>query len=229
MSMKDWAKNEVEIACEKEKSDGKSDEWDYGCACYESALKAYMSLLEDNHTGLSFSITKGILERLMHNKPLTPIVDEDFVEKGDLIEDSEMKTTIQCSRMISLFKKKALDGTIVYKDIDRSYCFDRDKPELTYQLGFFNKFLDTMFPITMPYYPSIKPYVMESSMFLYDSENGDFDTIALWSITTPAGNKIEINRFWKCYPSDEGFIEIDKNEWDSRFEKKIVASSEIFY
>ena len=36
-----WAEKEVEIACENERkaSGTKEGEWDYGCACYESALK----------------------------------------------------------------------------------------------------------------------------------------------------------------------------------------------
>lgn len=50
MSMSDWAKREVKIACKREAPDRKDGEWDYGCACYESALKAYQSLMEDGHT-----------------------------------------------------------------------------------------------------------------------------------------------------------------------------------
>ena len=48
MSMITWAEREVKLACEKER--GKSnnpEDWDYGCACYESALKAYKSLCDD--------------------------------------------------------------------------------------------------------------------------------------------------------------------------------------
>ena len=41
MSLLDWAKNEIEIACKKERSSAPNDEFDYGCACYESALKAF--------------------------------------------------------------------------------------------------------------------------------------------------------------------------------------------
>lgn len=47
MSMKSWAEREVEIACKHENPDRKEGEWDYGCACYESALKAFKSLMED--------------------------------------------------------------------------------------------------------------------------------------------------------------------------------------
>lgn len=43
-SMELWAEREVEIACKHEAPDRKPGEWDYGCACYESALKAFRSL-----------------------------------------------------------------------------------------------------------------------------------------------------------------------------------------
>lgn len=43
----DWARNEVAIACKKENPNRKEGEFDYGCACYESVLKAFESLTED--------------------------------------------------------------------------------------------------------------------------------------------------------------------------------------
>lgn len=41
--LQSWAEREIEIACKHERGDSgsKDGEWDYGCACYESALKAY--------------------------------------------------------------------------------------------------------------------------------------------------------------------------------------------
>ena len=42
--MSEWARREVEIACQKENPNRKGDEFDYGCACYVSALKAFESL-----------------------------------------------------------------------------------------------------------------------------------------------------------------------------------------
>ena len=57
----------------------KDGEWDYGCACYESALKAFGSLCEDGHSGFSIGLTKAILNRLINNKPLLPIEDTDEV------------------------------------------------------------------------------------------------------------------------------------------------------
>ena len=77
MSMKDWAEREVEIACRRENPD--RGEFDYGCACYESALKAYKSLVEDGHSGFSIVLTKHILNRLIDCKPLTPIEDTDDI------------------------------------------------------------------------------------------------------------------------------------------------------
>lgn len=43
--MLNWAKKEVAIASKRERGDKPEDEWDYGVACYESALKAFESLL----------------------------------------------------------------------------------------------------------------------------------------------------------------------------------------
>ena len=67
MGMFDWAKHEIELAkqFERKDSDNNEDEFDYGCACYDSALKAYNALLEDGHSGMSISITKNILNRLI--------------------------------------------------------------------------------------------------------------------------------------------------------------------
>lgn len=79
MSMMEWAKREVEIASKRERGDKPESEWDYGCACYDSALKAFESLCGDGHSGFSIGITKGILNRLIEGKPLTPIEDTEDV------------------------------------------------------------------------------------------------------------------------------------------------------
>ena len=78
-SMLDWAKREVKIACKKENQNRKEGEFDYGCACYESALKAFESLCDDGHSGFSIKITQAILNRLLDGKPLTPIEDADDI------------------------------------------------------------------------------------------------------------------------------------------------------
>lgn len=75
MSMTSWAEREVELACKKENPERKEGEFDYGCACYESALKAFKSLMEDGHSGTSIHLTKNILVNLIEGKVLTPIED----------------------------------------------------------------------------------------------------------------------------------------------------------
>ena len=99
--MKNWAENEVKIACERENPDWDGKSFDYGCLCYKSALKAYNSLLSDGHSGFSFSITRNILIRLMNDLPLSPINEEDF-------KDGQT----QCPRMHSLFLHKDSNGNI---------------------------------------------------------------------------------------------------------------------
>lgn len=69
MSMESWAKREVEIACSKSAKDSKGDCFDgYYEACCKSALKALECLSEDGHSGMSISITKSILNRLIDGK-----------------------------------------------------------------------------------------------------------------------------------------------------------------
>jgi len=125
MSMKDWAKREVEIACKRENSNWDGKSFDYGCACYQSALKTYKAMLNDGHSGYSWHMVKGILNRLMDGKPLTPITDEDFVVTEDTIlstpeylEKMGLKSEVQCPRMSSLFRTESLD--YVYG----LYCFE---------------------------------------------------------------------------------------------------------
>jgi len=68
-----WAEKEVELACERERANSSEEgEWKYGCACYESALRAYNSIYSDGHSGYSIGATKQILNRLIDGTPLTP-------------------------------------------------------------------------------------------------------------------------------------------------------------
>lgn len=61
MSMMEWAKREVEIASKRERGDKPESEWDYGCACYDSALKAFESLCGDGHSVLVLALQRGSL------------------------------------------------------------------------------------------------------------------------------------------------------------------------
>lgn len=136
MSMMEWAKREVEIASKRERGDKPESEWDYGCACYDSALKAFESLCGDGHSGFSIGITKGILNRLIEGKPLTPIEDTEDVWNVCSRGENGGVATYQCKRMSSLFKDVYPDGTVKYHDNDRYYCIKWDDPNLCWHNGF---------------------------------------------------------------------------------------------
>lgn len=214
MNLKEWAEKEVEIACKRENPDRKEGEWDYGCACYESALKAFNSLLEDDHSGFSISITKQILNRLIECKPLTLIEDTPDVWNEGMRREGDDYTSYQCKRMSSLFKDVYDDGRIKYSDIDSSYCVDINDYNITYHSGLVRSIINEMYPITMPYYPTkaIEVYCEE---FLTDRRNGDFDTVGVFYAIEPTGEKVEINRFFK---EGKDWIEIDKSEYLNRKE-----------
>jgi len=214
MSMTEWAKREVEIACKREAPDRKADEWDYGCACYESALKAYLSLMEDDHSGASFGLTAGILKRLLEAKPLTPIEDVPEVWKDVTYKDDGGKD-YQCSRMSSLFKHVSKDGTVRYSDVGRYYCKDI-KSEATYTCGLEARVLDEKYPITMPYYPPLGYYVFRCAEYLTDSKNGDFDTKRILDLKLPDGTVVAINRYFA--ESENGWREISYSEYAERVE-----------
>ena len=216
MSMTEWAKREVEIACKKENPDWDGKSFDYGCACYQSALKAYNSLCEDEHSGMSFSLTKNILIRLMNGLPLSPIQDEDFFIDGNTSYKSEeslkkqgLKSHLQCPRMSSLFREETLDGKVSYSDIDRVYVIDQNGH--TWHNGRARDIIDKMFPITMPYIPTNEKYEVLGEDFLIDPKNGAYDHQAFISVTTPEGEKIELDEYYK--EIDGKMVKISKEEY----------------
>lgn len=220
MSMTEWAKQEIEIAIKKERGDGDPNEWDYGCACYESAYKAFLSLCEDEHSGYSIGFTKEILNRLIDGKPLTPIEDVPDVWSKITCLKNEC-TAYQCKRMSSLFKHVYTDGTVKYNDIDRYICVDKDRPRSScWCNGFINRLLDEKYPITMPYCPPTKPFVVYCAEGLSDPKNGDFDTIGIWYVDKPNGERDVIERFFKDDENGSSYIEIDRQEYEKRMKKE---------
>ena len=217
--MLDWAKKEVEIACKKENPNRKDGEFYYDCACYESALKAFETLCNDGHSGLSIKFAQLILNRLINGQPLTPIEDTDDVwnDASEVSHNKYVYKLYQCKRMSSFFKYVYDDGTVEYNDINRSYCVNINNPNNTYSSGLIRGIIDKMFPITMPYMPGtpIKVYCED---FLTDKKNGDFDTVGVfYALKTENGEqkKIEINRFFRETKDNEEFdwVEISKDEY----------------
>lgn len=209
MSMKDWAEKEIEIACKRENPNWDGESFDYGCSCYQSALKAYKSLCEDDHSGMSFDITKNILIRLMNGLPLSPITDDDFDEIDGYT--SINGKTIQCPRMSSLFKEIDKDNNISYSDVNRYYCIDVNNPKNTYGGGLGAILVDKLFPITLPYTPSVNKYKFYCEDFLQDPKNGDYDHQACFYVITPNGDKIELDEFYK--EVDGEMIRVSKEEY----------------
>ncbi len=244
MSMLDWARNEVAIAsaAEREQEEPKKEkgffgqlldrifhkkEFNYGSACYDSALRAFKCLSKDEHSGMSIQITKNILDRLIDGKPLTPIEDVPEVW-NDIADVSGGGIKYQCNRMPSLFKEVFPDGHIEYDDVDQCYCEDINAGS-TYTCGLESNIIQELYPITMPYIPGDRIKVITEECLAY-KKNGDFDTKAIFCCIKD-GEKIEINRFFaeaQDYPDRKevsvghGLVEITYEEYVGR---KVIAGA----
>lgn len=224
MNMTEWAEKEVEIACARERAGQDPSGWDYGVACYESALKAYKSLMEDGHSGMSISIAKGILNNPIDGKPLTPIEDTPDVWYEHYVSEDEVVESYQCSRMSSLFKDVYKDGTVKYTDVDRVLCFFNYN-DIPWHNGMVREIIDEIFPITMPYYPS-DSYKVYCTEFLTDEANGDYDTIGILYVKKGDGNeRHDINRYFKDGP-DGKMVEITTREYLERRRKAMALEEQ---
>ena len=171
-------------------------------------------MMEDEHSGMSFSFTAGILKRLLESKPLTPIEDvpEMWNECGHLDDGT---VDYQCKRMSSLFKHVSPDGSVKYSDVRRYYCEDVETG-VTYSCGLEANMLDELHPITMPYYPPLGYYVFRSKELLTDRKNGDFDTKAIICLKHPDGTVEGIRRYFA--EEEEGWHEISYTKFLRRRE-----------
>lgn len=198
MSMKDWGRREIEIAVARERAEDGTEEgeFSYGGACYESAYKAFESLLEDGHSGMSIGFTKAILNRLIDGRPLTPIedVEENWNDVSHFGPEVAYKK-YQCNRMYSLFKYVYPNGSVRYRDNDRYYCKDI-RNDTTYTYSLVTDILDELYPITMPYIPADKPYVFLVEELKLQDNPGDFDTFVIHSLQRPDGTVEELNRYY---------------------------------
>ena len=219
-SIVDWAENEIKIACKRENPDWDGESFDYGCSCYQSALKAYKSLCEDGHSGFSFGVTRNILIRLINDLPLTPIEDtEDVWDKSVFDEFDTEKTTYQCKRISSLFKDVYKDGTVKYHDVSRAIAIDENGNGYS---GSVCNIVDEMFPITMPYYPAVWKYKLYTEEFIakgFPKDNEDYNTRAVHYVITPKGERVEVNRYF-ADTETERMVEITKEEYEKRLENK---------
>lgn len=211
MSMREWAQQEIRLACQHENPDWKEGEFDYGCACYQSALKAYESMLDDDHSGFSWGITAGILKRLLDGYPLIPI--EDVPEIWVKVHETEKEYQYQCTRLHSLFKTVPKDGTAVtYSDCESVVCVNEELG-CSYTNGFITDLIREKYPIEMPYMPRGR-YVVTALDFALSAEPGVFDTMAIKNVKHPDGTVEELNLYFK--ENEHSFEPISEDEYNYR-------------
>ena len=210
MTMLAFAKREIEIAKAFESRNLSPGEFDYGGACYDSALRVYASLMNDDHSGASMHITKDILNRLIDGKPLTPIEDTDDIWNEVSYDKENGFTIYQCQRMSSLFKNVYDTGEITYNDINAAIGVDVNTGS-TFSSGLVGKIVNDLYPITFPYHPASKPIKVHCDDFLMDEKNGDFDTVEMLYLETPNGKYQVLKRYFKETPTG-GWLEIDEHE-----------------
>lgn len=205
----EWAENEVKLAIKNNKGEGETADESlesYVNLCYQSALKAYRSLCEDEHSGMSFHITASILKRLLDGKPLTPIEDTDDIWSLSLFGEDEDHRTYQCSRKFSLFKCVYKDGTVKYKDLDRAYGVDKNNPDITFGSNLIHKYIDEKYPIAMPYTADDVYKIVQEEKFNY---------VAFLELYK---NNVPVADFKPVYFKDTlniGYIEITKEEYEN--------------
>ena len=216
MGLVEWAEKEVELACKKENPDWDGESFDYGIACYQSALKAFKSLCEDDHSGMSIAFTQGILNRLIDMKCLTPIEDTEDIWNEITVKENGSKC-YQCKRMSSLFKDVSPNGEVSYHDIDRATLIDENG--MYWHNGLVSRLIHEMYPIKMPYYPPHEPYKIHEEKFLVDPANGDYDTWGYLFLITPDGERVELNKFWAEKNGES--VEISKEEFEERKAKRV--------
>jgi hypothetical protein len=212
-----WADNEIELALKKELT-GRQPEDEYVKLCYESAKEAYLALIGQGHSGMSMSLTKFILNRLIDRKPLTAITEEDFngIEPLDwqdwFLEKNNLSAVYQCPRYSSLFKHVKKDGSIKYSDNNRVETIDRNGA--TCISGRVAKIVEGLYPLELPYFPG-NPYKVYTAEFTYDSEKdevhiepGLYNAIYISHLVTPEGKRVTLNIWYFEEELDQSKIDL---------------------
>lgn len=187
------------------KEDGDEVFIEYACACVDSAAKAYKAMLKSESPVSDRA--KELLNRLIKGQPLSPITEEDFksalhrpLEEWEInmLKKNHLKSHIQCPRMFSLFREEDLDGNVTYSDNDRVVYMDQRGH--TWGNGEIIRMVDKMFPITLPYYPTNRPFVvhgrdyyMEGDVDKSEEHRGTTNVTYYDYLITPDGKRVELN------------------------------------
>lgn len=232
MTTTSWAENEIGIIRKKkfiQKAD--DDDFKYMDSCYESALKAFKCLFDDRHNNMSIEITKSLFDRLVEFKPLTEITEDDFKDENGnwLVKTVAFDgNVVQCPRYWSLFKSTNEDGTVTYSDVDRYNLRLKGSGSVWSE---YLDFIERDYPITLPYYPSTKPIIIDCEEFLInkDKAHSDFDVRHFYTMTKEDGTKQDID-VWQM-EIDGRMQSVSRGDvWDvsEKRYKEIFGDSDLF-
>lgn len=229
-NMYDWAVREVELTKKYDIKNMKNDEeikdeqykkdiLNYSHMVYDAALDVFKVICDQGHSGMSIRYLMGVLNRMVDEKPLSPI--EDIPEVWDEMSFAEDGSKhYQCNRCSALFKGIYKDGTIKY-----SYNYSVITVDAVtggvYSTGLARSIYEEMNPITMPFMPKNGYNYIYAANFLFDKANGEFDTMAILNLEKANGEWIEINRFFRTPNAGEeetypGWVEISIREFVRR-------------
>lgn len=184
--------------------------------------------------GYDVAYVMRLMEDLYNGFPLSPIEDipeiwhevwktEDSTENKDTARS--MAVTYQCSRYSPLFKTVHNDGRIEFDDVSRCEGHDDEAPEgCTFTSGRIRKLVNQYYPITMPYTPPRKPYIVECRQFKYDENDNknDWDTQAFFFIKDPYTlEETNLNIFERLNTATDDWESISKDEYIERLKTYI--------
>lgn len=206
---------EYAIECERKSAVEENDYsfLDYAVECYRSALHTYETMAADGHSGMSWSLTRQILNRLTEGKPLKGLNSyQDRPEewaKGSpwIVDDRSMLNNIRYS---ALSYRVNASGKAIYHDINRWVFEAPDHPNIPWHNGFLSTYLDEKFPIQFPYCPVTIHVRVEE--ILTDPAHGDYDAQHIIDFADPeTGRKVCVDA---CFAEIDGeWQEIGKRKW----------------
>lgn len=188
------------------------NEREYVALCCKSALKAYQSLMDDGHSGMSITLTRDILIKLINGEPLVKLEDKKGLWETDC--DDTFPCVYHHKYYPSLYKFVEADGSVHFTDRNRVVCkYANQNDGISFSNGFIIRLVNDLMPISFPYNPTEK-YTALVSEYLTDRKNGDFDTLVLESIILPNGDNRILQ--WAYKEGDITWQRIDSKELHER-------------
>lgn len=188
----------------------------------DQAMEAYQAvetvLESQGHSGFSYGYVTRIVKNLIDGNILTPI--EEYDEYSDILDiHIEGETSYQNKRLPSFFKHVKDDGSVYYVDVERVVCTDPDHSS-SWSNGFIRSLVDEMYPISLPYMPPTRPYVVVVDDYLIydDPKKSEFDTMWVRGITEPDGKIVPVDRIFTCPYDSDTWKEISAEEFREAYE-----------